>query len=318
MLNGLVRPAEERLLVGFETSDDAGVFKMPDGSLLVQTVDFITPVVDDAYTFGRVSALNSVSDVYAMGGTPLTALSVLSYNCDVDKTLITAMMQGACDQLSTEGCALVGGHTVSDTEIKLGFAVTGTITDGRYFRNCDLREGDLLIYTKALGIGLATTAIKAARASEETIMEVTTQMLLSNGKAAGLLRSFAVSGVTDVTGFGLAGHGCEMAKGAELTIEFDTSAFSVVTGAPELAAAYIVPAGAFSNQAFLKEDCDFTMQADNSHIIFFDPQTSGGLLIGVSEKDAEDLLKALKDVGYSDSAICGRAVSKGKKPVILK
>lgn len=316
-LNGLKMHRPDELLVGFETGDDAGVLDIGGGVYLVQTVDFITPVVDDPHTFGRISALNSMSDVYAMGGAPLSALSVLLYSCSIDGNIIKAMLQGACDEFASAGCALAGGHTVSDNEIKLGFSITGKITDGKIYKNVGLREGDLLIYTKPLGIGLITTALKAEQATEEDIKAVTETMLTSNKGASELLRSFDVSACTDITGFSLAGHSFEMASGSGVTVEIHSDKVNVMPGAYEYAKNFIIPAGAYSNMDFLKDSCSYRMGQDNSHMVFFDPQTSGGLLIGVSEKDSEKMLGALKDLGLQAS-VMAEAVSKKDHDIIIR
>lgn len=316
-LKGLDIFRPDQLLVGFETGDDAGVFDLGNGLYLVQTVDFITPVVDRAHTFGRISALNSMSDVYAMGGKPITALSVLLYNCSVGHEIIKDMMQGACDEFAKAGCALAGGHTVDDAEIKLGFAVTGTITDGRIYRNVGLREGDLLIYTKPLGIGLISTALKAGRASYEDIEEVTEVMLRSNAKASEVMKNFDVSAVTDVTGFGLAGHAYEMASGSGVTIQIESSKVGVMQGAYTYAKDFIIPAGAYSNMDFLGGKCRFEMKPDNAHMVFFDPQTSGGLLMGVSAADSERFIQALADEGIQAS-VMAEAIAKTRHDIIIK
>lgn len=315
-LNGLSMYRPENLLVGFETSDDAGIFDLGSGIYLVQTVDFITPVVNDPHTFGRISALNSMSDVYAMGGLPVTALSVLLYNCSVGSEVIRGMMQGAADEFAAAKCALSGGHTVDDHEIKMGFSVTGTITDGRIYRNVGLREGDLLIYTKKLGIGLMTTAIKAEKASAEDEAEVTEMMLRSNAKAASVMKNFDVSACTDVTGFGLAGHAFEMAYGSGVTIQIESEKVPVMQGAYEYAKNFIIPGGAFSNVEFLGERCSYQHKQDNAYITLFDPQTSGGLLMGISEQEAPALLKALADEGV-ESAVIGQTVPKSKHDIII-
>jgi len=303
-LNGLKLYRPDNLLVGFETGDDAGVFDIGD-RYLVQTVDFITPVVDDPYQFGQIAALNSISDVYAMGGRPITAMSVFAYNCGVDSSDIKAMMQGAADELGKIECTLLGGHTVEDAEIKLGFSITGEITDKRIYKNVGLREGDILIYTKPLGIGLVSTALKAGLASEEHIKEVTETMLLSNKEASEIMKKFDCSACTDITGFGLAGHAYEMASGSNVSVEFFKDSAKVIDGTKDYASQFIIPAGAYSNMEFLNGKCTFETATDNSHMIYFDPQTSGGLLIGVSEKDSEKMLRALKDSGYSNSVSLG-------------
>lgn len=303
--------------MGFETGDDAAVFDLGNGSYLVQTVDFITPVLDDPYLFGRVSALNSLSDVYAMGGRPLTALSVFLLNCSLEADSIKAMLQGAADECAAAGAALCGGHTVADKEIKLGFSVTGIIEDGRIYKNFGLRAGDALIYTKKLGVGLVTTALKAGKASDEHIKAVADTMLLSNRNASGVLRQFDVSACTDITGFGMAGHGYEMAKGSGVTINFDSKCFAFQDGAKDYASQFIIPGGAYANEEFVKPFCGYSAAADNSHMLFFDPQTSGGLLIGVAEKEAEAMVRVLSSVGYSDASVVGIATEKTDKSVIF-
>lgn len=311
----LYRP--DNLLVGFETGDDAGVYDIGASGYLVQTVDFITPVVDDAYTFGRIAAVNSMSDVYAMGGTPITALSVFAYNCGIGKEMIKDMMQGACDEFRDNNCALCGGHTVDDHEIKLGFSITGTITDRKIYKNCGLRTGDVLIYTKKLGIGLITTAIKAGMATEEHTKEVIKTMLLTNRAASGILRKYDVSACTDVTGFGLAGHGFEMANGSDKTIEIFSENLTIQNGAEEYAKNFIIPAGAYSNMEFVIDKCMFKSAQDNKHMVFFDPQTAGGLLIGVKESQAEAMVSELKSIGYENAAVIGITSEKTDMSVII-
>lgn len=289
------------------------MFKIRDDLYLVQTIDFITPVVDDPYTFGRIAAINSLSDIYAMGGTPITAMSVLMYSCDIDKDIIAQMMQGAADELGKVKCTLVGGHTVDDPEIKLGFAVTGVITDGKFYKNSDLREGDLLIYTKPLGIGILSTSVKGGLASEIDEKLVTKNMLLSNYEASKTLRKYDVSSVTDVTGFGFAGHSFEMAKGSKLTIEILSDSVSLLDNVDKYSEMGIIPAGAYHNRQFLINNYQISDKAKKNEMIFFDPQTSGGLLIGVTESDSEQLLNALKNVGYLHSNIVGRVVKFNEK-----
>ncbi|ADD69349.1 selenide, water dikinase [Denitrovibrio acetiphilus DSM 12809] len=316
-LNGLKLFRPDQLLVGFETGDDAGVFDMGNGLYLVQTVDFITPVVDDAYDFGRISALNSMSDVYAMGGTPVTALSVLLYNCSIGGEIIKTMLQGAADEFAKAGCALAGGHTVYDPEIKLGFSITGKITNGKIYKNVGLREGDILIYTKPLGIGLISTALKAQMASPEDIKAVTDTMLMSNAAASEIMKKYDVSACTDVTGFSLAGHSYEMASGSGVTIEIDSRATYTIEGAFRYAKDFIIPAGAYSNMEFLKGRCEFETKPDNAHMVFFDPQTSGGLLIGVSETDSNKLLGELLENGIPAQQIA-YATAKKENSVIIR
>jgi selenide,water dikinase len=228
------------------------------------------------------------------------------------------MMQGAADEFAKVNCTLLGGHTVDDAEIKLGFSITGEITDGRIYKNVGLREGDLLIYTKQLGTGLVSTALKAGLASEPHIKAVSETMLLSNYEASKLLRKFDCSACTDITGFGLSGHAYEMASGSGVSIEIERKNINIIAGAQEYASQFIIPAGAYSNMDFIGDNCQVEMAQDNSHMVFFDPQTSGGLLIGVSEKDAQDMLQSLKDAGYPDSVIAGQVTPKKEKAIYLK
>lgn len=316
-LHGLKINRPENLLVGFETGDDAGVFDMGNGLYLVQTVDFITPVVDDAYNFGRISALNSMSDVYAMGGDPVTALSVLLYNCSIGGEVIRDMLQGAADEFEKAGCALAGGHTVDDPEIKLGFSITGKITDGRIFKNVGCKEGDVLIYTKPLGIGLMTTALKAQQASKADINAVTDVMLTSNAKASKIMRKHNVTACTDVTGFGMAGHAYEMASGSGVSIELESSWIYTLEGAFAYAKNFIIPAGAYSNMDYLSGKCLFEMSSDNSHIVYFDPQTSGGLLMSISESECSELQRELLDNNIPARKV-GRVTEKQDYDIIIK
>ena len=316
-LNGLKITRPDELLVGFETGDDAGVYDMGNGLYLVQTVDFITPVVDDPYSFGRISALNSISDVYAMGGDPVTALSVLLYNCSIGGDVIREMLQGASDEFAKAGCALAGGHTVDDPEIKLGFSITGKITDGKIYKNFGAKEGDVLIYTKPLGIGLISTALKAQEASKADIKAVTDVMLMSNATASRIMRKHNVHACTDVTGFGMAGHSYEMASGSGLTIEIDSNATYTLEGAFEYAKNFIIPAGAYSNMDYLEGKCLFEKKNDNAHIVFFDPQTSGGLLLAIPESESGALLIELLENGIPAQKI-GRAIQKQAYDIVIK
>jgi selenide,water dikinase len=294
---------DERVLVAFETNDDAGVFKLDDYRYLIHTVDFITPVCDDPYTFGRIAAINSMSDVFAMGGDPISALSILMYNCDIDESIIGEMMQGACDEFAKVKCSLVGGHTVDDNEVKLGFAITGIVENGRYYKNVGLRRNDLIIYTKPLGIGILSTAVKGELASAEDEKNVNDIMLLSNYEASKILRRYDVSALTDVTGFGLAGHAYEMASGSNIGMEIYVDRLKFIPKSIEYASMGIVPAGAYYNKQFLLGKYLYSNNKKDLEIMMFDPQTSGGLLIAVAENDAENLCRDLNDIGYTAEII---------------
>ena len=308
---------DSRLLTGFETSDDAGVFKISNSTVIAQTLDFITPVVDNPYTFGRIAAINSLSDIYAMGGTPHTAMSILMYNCEIDSEIISEMMQGACDEFAKCNCVLIGGHTVDDSEIKLGFSVTGTVDENNYYKNIGLNENDLLIYTKPLGIGILTTAIKGEIATDEDIKKVEEVMLISNKISSELLKKYKVTACTDITGFGLAGHAFEMANGSDKTIEFFTNKIAIINESLNYSETGIVPAGAYYNKQFLAGNYIYNCEDSSKEILMFDPQTSGGLLIGIDKKDAENLLDDLRNNGYNDAQIIGRVQNFDKNHLIF-
>jgi len=304
--------------VGFETSDDAGVFKIRDDFYLVETVDIITPVVDDPYTFGRISAINSLSDIYAMGAKPLTALSVLMYSCDIDTDIISKILQGAADELAKVHCTLVGGHTVSDSELKFGIAVTGYLENEKFYRNCTLREDDIIIYTKPLGIGILSTALKGELLSKEDEERLTETMLLSNYRASEVIRNYDVSGVTDVTGFGLGGHLFEMAKGSDKTVEVYIENLHFLPSTLKFADMGIIPGGAYLNKQYMIYNYEFLSSEKEKEILLFDPQTSGGLLIGVKFDDAEKLVTDLRSNGYEDTAIIGSVTKLSDKYLFFK
>lgn len=304
--------------MGFETNDDAGVFKIRDDFYLVETVDIITPVVDDPYTFGRISAINSLSDIYAMGAKPLTALSVLMYSCDIDTDIISKILQGAADELAKVHCTLVGGHTVSDSELKFGLAVTGYLENEKFYRNCTLREDDIIIYTKPLGIGILSTALKGELLSKEDEERLTDTMLLSNYRASEVIRNYDVSGVTDVTGFGLGGHLFEMAKGSDKTVEVYIENLHFLPSTLKFADMGIIPGGAYLNKQYMIYNYEFLSSEKEKEILLFDPQTSGGLLIGVKFDDAEKLVTDLRSSGYEDAAIIGSVTKLSDKYLFFK
>ncbi|BAI79846.1 selenide, water dikinase [Deferribacter desulfuricans SSM1] len=303
--------------MSFETNDDSGVYKINDDKYLVQSVDFITPVVDDPYTFGRIAAINSLSDIYAMGGDPITALSILMYSCEIDSEIIKAMMQGACDELAKVKCNLVGGHTVDDNEVKLGFSVTGMITGDKIYKNCTARENDKIIYTKPLGIGVLSTALKGEMTTDDENKILEDVMLLSNYDASKIMKKYDVSACTDITGYGLAGHLYEVAKGSNKTLVINYEDINFLSPAVKYAEMGIIPAGAYFNKQFIEYFVDYSKVDEKYRMLLFDPQTSGGLAIFVSEDDAENLLNDLKDSGYSDVKIIGEVKNFKEKFLIF-
>lgn len=300
------------LLVGLDTSDDAGVYRLSDDLAIVQTVDFFTPIVDDPYAFGQIAAANAISDIYAMGGKPLTALNIVAFPITtLDKGILADIMRGAADKAKEAGVTIVGGHSIDDKEPKFGMAVTGTIHPDRIRANAGARPGDRLILTKPIGVGIMTTSIKKNLLSSEEIERVTGVMARLNKTSAEIMDAYDVHACTDVTGFGLLGHALEMAKASGAVIEIDHKAVPVLKRTRELAEMGNVPGGTKNNYAFIKDSVTFPDTMDQlDQWILCDAVTSGGLLIAVSEQDAEKLLSELKAAGV-EAAQIGRVAGEG-------
>ena len=303
----------ENVLVGFDTSDDAGVYKLTESLALVQTVDFFTPIVDDPFTFGAIAAANSLSDVYAMGGRPISALSILAYPANGDLDDLSQILKGGAAKMQEAGCAILGGHSVADDEIKFGYAVTGTIHPQRVKPNAGAILGDALVFTKRLGTGVISTALKRGLASAENMRTAIESMLLLNREACERMLEFEVHGCTDVTGFGLLGHAREMALASGVTLEIDVDATQFLPGAVEYARAGAIPGGLRNNRDFASCIVELTREIpEEIENLLYDPQTSGGLLISLPEKDAAALTQRLPGA-YR----IGRAVPQEAKAIRL-
>jgi selenide,water dikinase len=286
VLSDIPVPTDDRVLIDFRTGDDAGVFRWEQGPALVQTVDFFTPIVDDPYTYGQIAAANAVSDVYAMGGRPLTALAIAAVPNDLEPHVVGSISRGGFDKLSEAGVALLGGHTVQDKEIKFGYAVTGAIDPARVLTNAGAQPGDVLFLTKPLGTGIVGTAIKFERAPLALVDEAVNSMRTLNRAAAEAIQTLpahAVHACTDVTGFGLAGHASGMARASGVTLQIEFAAVPFFEGVLDIARANR-PGGLATNQAYFS--AVVAGQGANDYLIY-DPQTSGGLLVVVSEDFAE-------------------------------
>ena len=313
MLAAIPRVTNENVLVGFDTADDAGVYKLTPELALVQTVDFFTPIVDDPYTYGAIAAVNALSDVYAMGGKPMSALSLLAYPANGDVDDLEQILKGGADKIHESGCVILGGHSVADEEIKFGYAVTGTIHPERIKTNAGARAGDALVFTKRIGTGVVTTALKRGIASEADVEAAVNSMLTLNRRACEAMLAFDVHGCTDVTGFGLIGHAREIASGSGVTIEIDAAAVRFLPGALEYARQGALPGGLKNNREFASCAVEMARQiAPEVESLLYDPQTSGGLLISLPERDAAQLERAL-----ADAYRIGRVVAKGAKPIRL-
>ncbi len=295
-------------MIGRETSDDAGVYRISKDMALVQTIDFITPVVNDPYDFGRIAAANSLSDVYAMGGRPLTAMNVVCFPVSsMDKAVLREILRGGLDAVHEAGAVLVGGHSVVDPEIKFGLSVTGVVRPDKVLANAGAKGGDALILTKPIGTGVLATAIKAGLISEPARRRAVETMATLNRKAAEIMSEYPVNGCTDVTGFGLLGHGLEMATGAKVRITLFSALVPLLPEALDAVGMGLVPAGSFSNRNFCSHRIVGAKRIDPVLLdLLSDAQTSGGLLISLPEEPAASLLQALKSGGVADAAIVGR------------
>ena len=319
VLSAMPRIANPNVLVGFDTADDAGVYRLTPELALVQTVDFFTPIVDDPFTFGAIAAANSLSDVYAMGGTPLSSLSIVAFPAGGDTGVLEAILLGGFEKMREAGCAILGGHSVADSEIKFGYAVTGTIHPDRVKPNSGARPGDVLVFTKAIGTGVIGTALKRGIAPQSSVDAAIASMLTLNREACEAMLDFNVHGCTDITGFGFLGHAREMALASGVTLEIDTAAIPLLPGALEAVHAGAVPAGLKNNREFASCSVDAAGNIDASLLdLLYDPQTSGGLLISLSAADAaglERLFPAARRVGR----VLSRDNRKpdNKKPILL-
>ncbi len=298
------------MLVGFETSDDAGVYKLTEECALVQTVDFFTPIVDDPHAFGGIAAANALSDVYAMGGRPLTAMAVLAYPASGDLEVLEKLMRGGAEKIHEAGCSLVGGHSINEEDVKFGYSVTGTVHPGKVWTNAGARVGDVLVLTKALGTGVIGTAVKRGMAEEADARAAEESMLQLNKGAAEAMAGLEVHGCTDVTGFGLLGHAREMGLASGVTLEIDVEAVRFLPGAERYAAMGAVPGGTRNNQEFIGECVEGRSAVDD---LLYDPQTSGGLLAALGKHDAAVLVERC-----GSAFVVGSVVEKGRRPVRLE
>ncbi len=310
VLSALPAQTNPDLLVGFDTSDDAGVYRIGPGQALVQTIDFFTPLVDDPFTFGQIAATNALSDVYAMGGRPLTALAVVCFPPDGDLEILEQIMRGGLSKMIEAGCTVVGGHSVRDVEMKFGYSITGLIDPEHVYTNAGAVVGDSLILTKPIGTGVITTALKQGKSEPAWVERAIRSMTTLNSTASGIATACAgVHAITDITGFGLMGHGREMAIGSGVTLEFDTSCVPFIDGALDAVRVGAIPGGLISNREFaecLVEDFPASQIPDDVRALLYDPQTSGGLLISVASADVGGLVTSLQEAGIP-AVMIGRA-----------
>lgn len=319
VLSFLPKPTDPNLLVGTETHDDAGVYRIAPDLALVQTVDFFPPVVDDPFVYGQIAAANALSDVYAMGGKPLTALNLVGYPDDViGPEWLGRILAGGAERCREAGCTIVGGHTIRDAEIKFGLAVTGTIHPDRVLTNAAAKPGDVLVLTKPLGTGFVTTAAKRQVCPPDLLAAACASMVRLNRDACEAMLAAGASAATDVTGFGLAGHALEMAEGAKVTLRLRLAALPLLAGIEALDVTKFRTRGSKSNREYVEPHMRFEGTPDPVRIEFlFDPQTSGGLLIAIPADRADALLRGLKAAGTLAAAVVGEVHPRGEVALVV-
>jgi selenide, water dikinase len=316
VLGKLARQHDPNVLIGFETADDAGVYQLTPELALVQTVDFFTPIVDDPYIFGQIAATNALSDVYAMGGRPLSALTLVCFPDGGELKVLEEMLAGGLSKMVEADCTVIGGHSIRDDELKLGYAVTGTVHPQRVLANSGARAGDRLIFTKAIGTGVVSTAIKRGKAEVAWVRDAVRSMTTLNRAAAEVIAGgFEVHGLTDVTGFGFLGHAREMAMASSVSLRIQAARVPLLEGAVQCVRAGMVPGGLKANRNFAEGCVEYADDVpEDIRTLLYDPQTAGGLLIALAASDAEQLLSQLGSAGISAAEV-GEVVPK-QKPLI--
>lgn len=318
-MSGLPKqPHDPNLIVGFDTADDAGVYRLRDDLALVQTLDFFTPIVDDPYDYGRIAALNSINDVWAMAGTPITAMAITCFpKKGVDLIILSEIMRGGLETINKYGVTLIGGHSVDNEQIMFGYSVTGIIDPNKVATNSGARPGDVIILTKPIGTGVISTGIKKGQASDSVVASSVETMLTPGQYAAEAMREFDVKGATDVTGFALVGHAWEMACASKVTIEIDAGAVPLLDGALELVAKGMLTSGDKTNREYVAADVKIADSVSKDIVkLLFDPQTAGGMLIATPETNANAVLDTLSK-NYPKAQIIGRVRPPGSHSIVV-
>ena len=308
---------DDNLIVGIETSDDAAVYKLSEDIATIQTLDFFTPVVDDPYTFGQIAAANSLSDVYAMGGKPVVALNIVCFPNCLDIEILGEILKGGADKVIESGAVVVGGHTVQDDEPKFGLSVTGIVHPDKVLKNCGCHEGDVLIITKPLGVGIVNTAIKGEIASKKVYDEAVKWMSTLNKYAGEIIVNYDIHACTDITGFGIMGHGYEMAEGSNMTLKLNKASIPYIEEAKEYAEMGLVPEGSYNNRAYLEGKYELKDVEPWMEDILFDPQTSGGLLVSLSKEEGLKLMKEFEEKNIP-AWVIGEAIEKEDKYIVVQ
>jgi selenide,water dikinase len=319
-LEGLPLISDPNIIIGIERAEDAGVYKLRDDLAIIQTLDFFTPIVDDPYTFGQIATVNALSDVYAKGGRPLTALNIVCFPVKtMDISILREILTGGLNKMREAGVVLVGGHSVEDNELKYGLSITGVIHPDRVIMNQGAKVGDKLILTKPLGTGIISTALKNGKASDKAVAKSVSSMATLNKKASELMLNVDVHACTDVTGFGLLGHACEMIEGTDVGVIIHSDGVPYFPEAKEYAEMGMVPGGTGRNRDFRIKMVKIDKNISKVMVdILFDPQTSGGLLMSVPAADAEPLMKRMHRAGIKSAAIIGEVVTKPKGRIAVR
>jgi len=319
VLHDLPKFDDADMLVGTETSDDAGVYRLRPDLAIVNTVDFFTPIVDDPYLFGQIAAANSLSDVYAMGGEPKTCMNIVCFpKGKMDIEILGEILKGGADKVKESGAVIIGGHSIIDEEIKYGMAVTGVIHPEKIFRNVGVQEGDALVLTKPLGTGIISTALKKGKASKESIDGAVASMTMLNAAASTVARKYPVHACSDVTGFGILGHALGMASGSSVTLVLESSKLPLLHRAARLAEKGYLTGGCKRNRDYLHDKITIEKSIRQGLVeVAFDPQTSGGLLIAVAKRYAAKLVDDLLAAGVKDAVEVGYATALQKPWVRL-
>ena len=310
---------DENLLVGLDTSDDAAVYKVSDDVAIIQTLDFFTPVVDDPYLFGQIAAANALSDIYAMGGTAKVAMNIVAFPNCLSPSVLGDIMKGGADKVAESGALLIGGHSIQNDVPLYGLSVTGFVHPEKIQKNYGAKEGDILIITKQVGTGIVSTAAKVDMASKEACEEAIKVMTTLNRLPKEIMDNYPVHACTDVTGFGLLGHGVEMAEPSEVSFELYADEIPYVTESMSLAEMGMIPEGAYKNKKYFDSKVDLSGVKEVYGDLLFDPQTSGGLLYAVEAKYGEEIIKALKGSSLAtEVAIIGKVVPKKEKLIYVR
>jgi selenide,water dikinase len=319
VLHSLPRHRNANVIVGTETSDDAGVFRLRDDLAIVNTVDFFTPIVDDPYVFGQIAAANALSDVYAMGAEPRTVLNIVGFpRGNLDLEVLTEIIRGGAERARKAGAVVIGGHSIIDAELKYGMAVTGVVHPERVIRNVGVRAGDALVLTKPLGTGIITTALKRRVAPAKSVRTAVASMVALNRTASTIMRKFDIHACSDVTGYGLLGHTLEMARGTRVTITLESDRLPLLDDAVRLAEGGSLTGGCGRNRAYLKDKVAIETAIRAGLVeVAFDPQTSGGLLIALPRRDAPGLVSELHRRGMKAAGIVGYATARRNARVRL-